>query len=177
MRIPLKSILLALIALVAIGSFASQLSETPDVSPTKPASSSGSMCHSNGVTLVVDFGENSKKEALVTCAQNFSGTGWEIFAESGLKVEGTSEFPSSFVCRIQGWPSAEIQDCFDTPTYAEGSWTYYNASGSGGWKLSGAGAATLKPECGTFEGWLFVEPGQDRNKVGPRIEPETFICK
>lgn len=179
MRTPLRSILISLVALVAIGGAVTALTEEKDSSPISNFVGSKGACESEGVTLVIDFGAKSDKPPIETCEKKFSGNGWQLFDAAGIEIQGTSEFPEGFVCRIQNWPSDSVQDCADTPTYSEGTWAYYYADSKNGskWLLSGAGAAMRNPECGSIEGWLFLEPGEDRSILKPSIDPHPFVCK
>ena len=130
-----------------------------------------------GVSVVVDFGTSSEREPLARCVTGFAGTGWAALQVAGLNPEGTDEFPSGFACRIDDVPATADQDCADTPTYAEGNWAYYFATAeSDGWMLSGAGSAMRSPECGTVEGWRFIEGGEASGELVPRVEPETSRC-
>ncbi|MEY3846509.1 MAG: hypothetical protein RJA66_776, partial [Actinomycetota bacterium] len=118
MRISLRVALWLLIALVAVGGFWKAVESSAgdvDASATKK------------VTLVIDFGAASKRPTVVAALDDVkqAATGWSLFKTAGIDTRGTDEFPSGFVCRIQGWPSEQEQDCADTPTYSEGHWAYY----------------------------------------------------
>lgn len=179
MRTPLRSILISLVALVAIGGAVSALTSGEVSSPISKLVATDGACEDRGVTLVVDFGAASNKKPIETCAKKFSGTGWQLFDAAGVRVQGTSEFPESFVCRIQDWPSSNSQDCTDTPKYSEGTWAYYFADVKTGskWLISGVGASMQKPECGSVEGWLFIAPGENRDTAEPSVAPHPIICK
>lgn len=168
-------VLIALIALCAIGSLLSLPAAVPPyASPDPKPTFSDGACLDDGVTEVVDFGP--ERTPVVYCATNFVGSGWQLLAQR-LEVEGTIDYPTGFVCRIEGVPSESDQDCANTPTYDEGSWVYFLADDSGkGWRLSGAGAGMRKPRCGTSEAWVFSGPARPE-KVYPSIEPTVFTCK
>lgn len=172
---PLRAVLFALIGLVAIGSAISVKPLTPSSSFAKV---SDGACVNSGVTLVVDFGQTDA-ESLVKCVQDFSGTGWKIFHAAEIDVQGTAEYPKSFVCRIAEFPSLSSEDCQGTPSFVTGTWVYFHSSvknKSSGWLRSGQGAASRKPGCGDFEGWRFVIGESKANQV-PDIEPKPFTCK
>jgi hypothetical protein len=171
----LRVVLIALVALVAVGSIISTLPATESKSQNpapKPTFSDGA-CLDAGVTEVIDFGE--QHSPVVYCATNFVGTGWDLLAQR-VDVSGTDEYPTGFVCRIEGVPSASEQDCANTPTYKEGSWVYFVADlDSAGWVMSPAGAGMRKPGCGTSDAWVFS--GSDRpERVIPSVEPTVFKC-
>lgn len=168
MRFTLRKVLIGLVALSVIGWAVSALpAEQPDTS------------QGGTVTLVVDFGSSSGLEPLIRKVEKFQGTGWELFAAAGVPVEGTAEFPTGFVCRIAELPAPVSQDCLDTPKFSEGSWAYFvtNSELGAGWLLSGAGAATHRPECGGFEGWLWVEPGESSGQQVPSVDANPETCK
>ena len=175
----LRTVLIALIALVALGSIWSALSSTgPSVTPKKSAPQAtfvdgACTVDSQGVTEVVDFGVD--RAPLTYCAQNFTGTGWDLLSQH-LSVEGTSDYSTGFVCRINDVPSVEAQDCVNTPTYEEGTWAYFVADkDSAGWVLSGTGSSMRKPECGTSEAWVFTS-GRNIEQQAPSVEPVIFSC-
>jgi hypothetical protein len=134
---------------------------------------------SKTVTVVVDFGKKSGRATRVIALSNIStsATGWTLLAQTKLKIEGTQQYPTGFVCRIAGWPTSKQQDCADTPTYKEGHWAYYVTSFSrgGGWLLSGQGAASHVPDCAGYEGWSWIAGGE-ANKP-PRFKVENRACK
>ena len=184
MKLSLRAVLIGLVALVAIGGLISMLPATPSASPSgSPSASSnwfdGECKDQGGVTLVVDFGVASKKPALVRCAASFFGTGWDVFAAAQVSVAGTNSYPSGFACRIADWPTVAEQSCADTPSYSQGHWAYFYALPKEPtiWTLSGAGAAMRKPECGSYEGWSFVEPGQNSGANPPRVPANAQYCK
>jgi hypothetical protein len=173
-RNSLRLALIGLIALVAVGSFVAN-----SKAPTAESSISKPVEDTKPVTLVIDFGKASGKSVQSFDLQNVknNATGWDLFALAKLTVQGTHQFPSGFVCRIDGWPSEALQDCADTPAYSEGHWAYYVTSLQlgGGWLLSGQGAATHIPDCAAYEGWAWVAAGQE--SAAPRFDVQLRGCK
>lgn len=165
-RLNLRWVLIALVSLVGIGGVIGVRSATA------PAESSGA------VHLVVDFGAGSAKEVLDKKVENFAGTGWQLLIAAGLKVQGTADYPNSFVCRINGWPSPSKESCSGTPSPTVGYWKYFIATSSlgGSWIASGTGAAGHKTECGSAEGWLWVTP-ESASDSKPRVKPEVQRCE
>ena len=132
-----------------------------------------------GITLVVDYGALRSGQPEVRCAINRGSaelTGWSLFLSAGLKVTGTSDYPTGFVCRIDGLPSAAQQDCLHTPTTAEGTWQYFTASRTGGWHFSMVGSAMSHPKCGDYQGWRFVKNSDGNGPHLPRVTPKPFSC-
>lgn len=173
--VPFRAVLFALIGLVAIGSL---ITASPSSSKVTANVISGEACAKSGVTLVIDFGDQSRAP-LVTCVKNFAGTGWQLFEAAGIAVEGTAEYPQSFVCRISEFPSTKDEDCLGTPNYNSGTWVYFSSTDSAqtsGWNRSPQGAASRKPGCGDFEGWRFVVGAESSSQI-PNFEPHPFVCK
>jgi len=140
---------------------------------------SGDVSGKGSVELLVDFGTASGREPLVKHVHDFAGTGWQLFGAAGLDVQGTADYPSSFVCRIEGWPDAAQQDCGSAPGPSQGHWAYFVTSAKlpGHWLISGVGAAGHRPECGQAEAWVWVLPGKQPNEVQPSLAPEVGSCR
>jgi len=147
------------------------------LAPSSPVSANPHI--SKSVTLVVDFGKASGLKTKVASLPDVPerATGWELFGLAGLKVQGTEQFPSGFVCRIAAWPPAKKQDCADTPSFKEGHWAYFvtNFQLGKGWIFSGQGAASHIPDCGGYEGWSWVAGGQAIQP--PRLKVVLRACK
>ena len=173
-------VLSALILLVVAGSALSWAFENNIIEPSSntqvEVSFSEGACNQNGVTLVVDFGEAADREPIIRRANDFEGTGWEIFLATDVAVAGTNQYPVGFACRIEDFPSSAEQNCLDTPKYSEGSWGYFVFTKESGWQVSQVGSATRAAECGTAEGWLFIGPGQQDAGLLPNPIPEVTSC-
>ncbi|MEO0023957.1 MAG: hypothetical protein RL196_398 [Actinomycetota bacterium] len=196
MKIKLRPVLIGLILLVAVVGLTRVVPEaTPSLEASASAAASWCEKANLGVSLVVDFGAESKRQAIVKCAAGFNAaginaaassmsnelTGWQLFKATGVEVAGTSDYPVGFACRIAGWPTPEKQPCTSTPTYAQGHWAYFYAdtASSSKWVFSGAGSAMRKPVCGSADAWLFVTGdatnGTEANAV-PSVIPKVFSC-
>ncbi len=138
----------------------------------------GANAAGNSVQLVVDFGSESGRDVISKRVENFSGTGWQLIEAAGLKAEGTGDYATGFVCRLEGWPSETQQDCVDTPTPAEGTWGYFvtNPEIGPGWIVSGIGSNMHKPKCGQAEAWVWLPPGKEISDARPSVEPEILKC-
>jgi hypothetical protein len=177
MRISLRAVLIALIGLVAIGALVTSgaLSTVPEGSIPKSVTGT-EFCANSGISLLVDYGTKSGISVTKACADNFSGNGWELFSAAGQTVEGTTEYPIGFVCRINNFPTPASQPCTSTPTSSQGSWAYYYATSELGdhWMFSATGATSRIPECGDTDAWVFIEPGEQSHE--PAEQPKTFKC-
>lgn len=175
----LRIVLGALVALVALGWAASSL-DLVRIPNSFDVQSSSSMATSSGsVQLVVEYGQASGKANFVKSVKGFSGTGWQLLQAAGLMVQGTDEYPNSFVCRIDGWPTESIENCHSTPSANRGVWKYYitDSKIGSGWLLSGQGAAGRQSICGQAEAWVRVEPGQSEADSRPKTQPKVFACQ
>ena len=172
MRLNLRKVLFGLIALVVVGWFFTVLNSQNQESADSEALRTGK------VTLVIDFGSDSGREPIIREVTGFQGTGWDLFEAAGVKLAGTAEYPTGFVCRINDVPAQAEQDCLDTPKYSEGSWAYFvtNRKIGPGWLLSGSGAQAHRPECGSYEGWLWVAPGKSSGQTVPSVAPHAKPC-
>ena len=185
MKLSLRTVLIALVALVAIGSTFSALSGVnPTSSATPSASASRSLnpeiifetqCSKTlpGVSLVIEFSGGAQD--LQFCQTAFSSDGWQLLANVA-EIEGTEQYQTGFVCRINGWPAHADQDCIDTPKYSEGSWAYFLSNSKHKWSYSGIGATFHKPACGSAEAWLWVPASKSPTQSLPTIAPKTFKC-
>jgi hypothetical protein len=172
MRLSLKLVLAVLVALVAIGGTLGALAPQAEVQQADDVKPGGCTTELPGVTIVI---ETLDSKPAISCVSGFSGSGWQLL-DSATAVEGTSNYPTGFACRINGYPSAEVQDCLDTPTYSEGSWAYFYADQtSEGWAFSGTGSAMRKPACGTSEAWVFTAANLPQS-TKPKSKPVVFEC-
>ncbi len=102
-----------------------------------------------GITVVVDFG-GLGGGVEVGCAPS-PGTGFEALTQAGFEITQVQE-NSAFLCRINGMPDADAEDCADTPP-ADAFWAHWTADLGGDWRFSQIGAHL--PVGGDLEGWSF----------------------
>jgi hypothetical protein len=173
-RLNLRVALVLLVALVAAGGFWSGFQTTEHERVDSASSAS-----TKSVTLVIDFGTQSGRQVKTLRVESLrnEASGWDALVKSGIVLQGTSQYPSGFLCRLDGWPTEESQDCADTPTFSEGHWAYFVTSKrlGNGWLVSGQGAASHIPDCGEFEGWKWVGPGEEASPPG--VAPEVIGCQ
>jgi len=173
MRLFVRLSLIGLVAIVAAGFAMNQWRSGDDNKMQLPIRVSSGQCLDSGISLVVDFGDES--EGIEKCVKNYSGNSWDLFAAAGLKVEGTEKYPVGFICRIQSIPTKEQEACKDTPGAQTGSWAFFTASSNNSWKYSAIGASSHKAKCGTAEGWRFL--AKDVPIITPpRVKPKTHVC-
>jgi hypothetical protein len=95
-------VLIALVVFVAIGGFISTIPSEPKATPLAENVRSGQCGSGAGVSLVIDFGTSSNREVKELCVTEFESTGWDLFAAAAVSAKGTSEYPTGFVCRLDG---------------------------------------------------------------------------
>lgn len=173
MRICPRNALLSLIALVAIAGLVGALNAGRKIASANSSDGQGS------VQLVVEFGAASGMRTIDVRVPAFSGTGWQLLETAGFDVDGTADYPNSFVCRLDGWPTREMESCDSGPSGRTGHWAYFvtNPALGAGWILSGVGASAHRPECGQAEAWVWVPPGADTAKYAPKTQPRVFACQ
>lgn len=136
-------------------------------------------CVDEGVTLVVDFGPSSNRATQTWCAATYgqvsTNTGWSLFAAAHLTVSGTADYPTGFVCRIEGFPTSKTESCQHVPNSGSGSWAYFTATDASGWHYSQVGASVAHPKCGSWQGWRYIEAGAVRI-APPRVAAAPFKC-
>lgn len=173
MRFKLSYALIGLVAFVAIGAFFTAHPAT-SLQALDPAATA-----TKDVTLVIDYGATSGRSIDVIDLNQVTNaaTGWDVLLDAQAKVQGTDQYPTGFVCRINGWPTAADQDCRETPKANQGHWAYFvsNLQLGKGWILSGQGASAHIPDCGGFEGWSWVAAGE--TATPPRYSVSTRGCK
>ena len=174
--IRLRTVLIALVALVALGGI---ISVVPALQGNHSAASCKTTRGGKDTALVIDYGSKSSVQSSVTCISDFTGTGWELLVAANAKPEGTADYPTGFVCRIGTIPSRDSETCLNTPSSKVGHWAYFYATASRGntWHFSPQGASMRKPICGDWDGWRFVESGESAASSLPRVTPKPTTCK
>jgi hypothetical protein len=143
---------------------------------------SGFCRSSAGVTVVVDMSALGGN-VTVRCAPGPAGAGFngiDALQGAGFTVTGTQRYGLSFVCRIQGRPTADErlaipgnpnyrEQCVDTPPQTA-FWSYWYAPNGGSWTYSSAGGQSHDAIPGGFEGWAF-SLGRTGKPAAPAIDP------
>lgn len=101
-----------------------------------------------GTTVVVDFSAFGGSVE-VGCAPTAT-TGFEALEEAGFDIATVEGSP--FVCRIDGLPGPDTEDCAGFPP-GDAFWSYWTAELGGDWAFSSTGPAD--PIEGHLEGWAF----------------------
>ncbi|ROO60517.1 hypothetical protein EDC02_2404 [Micromonospora sp. Llam0] len=139
------------------------------VDPAIAAGRAGYCPDGNGVTVIVDFQELGGP-TIIRCAVGDQATGHAALKNAGISITGTTRWGESFICRIEGRPTAAEEPCIDTPP-ASAYWSYWHASDGGPWTYSQRGVLARKPPLGSFEGWSFAKNRTASTSPPPRIAP------
>ncbi len=93
----------------------------------------------------------------------------EILDEANVKTEGTEQYPTELVCRVNGVPAADFdivhkagtykEECKDTPA-AFAYWALWVKPDAGDWAYAQEGLATLKVSPGESLQLLFTVDGE-----------------
>jgi hypothetical protein len=143
---------------------------TTAVTPASAAAGTPGYCpDGNGVTVIIDFQELGGT-TLIRCAPGDQPTGHAALKNAGIQITGTQRWGESFVCRVEGKPTAATEACIDTPP-ATAYWSYWYAPNGGAWKYSEWGVMNRKPPLGSFEGWSFSKNKSASTNPSPRIGP------
>ncbi len=136
------------------------------VARSGPALAQGGACPGDdGVSVVVDATALGG-EVEVGCASGPQPSGFDAAVAAGFTIETVATTPG-LLCRIDGLPSPEDEDCAEDPPPTS-YWAYWVVS-AGSWAYASEGAATRHPEPGSVEGWSFVDgPGPP---TPPRCRP------
>lgn len=113
-----------------------------------------------GVTVVVDFTALGG-DVQVRCVRGDPGNGLAALTGAGFSYTFASRQPG-FVCRIDGQPTADKDECVNTSP-ADASWGYWHAARGGRWQYSNEGAGTYDPPPGSVEGWAFGAKDEPRS--------------
>ncbi|MFV2019257.1 hypothetical protein [Micromonospora sp. LOL_023] len=142
------------------------------LAPAGPAAAAGLAGYcpdGNGVTVIVDFQELGGP-TIIRCAVGDQVTGHAALKNAGVSITGTTRWGESFICRIEGRPTAAEEACVDTPP-ASAYWSYWHAPDGGPWTYSQHGVLARKPPLGSFEGWSFAKNRTASTSPPPRIAP------
>lgn len=181
----MRATLLFFVAVAALYAAAPYLAKLVGITITDPMTSFverqvvAGPCVDDGVTLVIDYGDKSKRPVQTFCATHFgvnaSDNGWNLFSAAGQQVTGTADYPTGFVCRINGFPATKDQSCASPAAGTLGNWAYFKALPGQDWSYSHVGVGGDKAVCGQWEGWRFVYTNGDQLNP-PRVAATPFKC-
>src|SRR5690625_3732704 len=84
--------------------------------PAQHAQAASGACQDNtGLNLVVDY-KDLGGGVQIYCLENWKGgSAWSAFSQVAT-LEGTSQYPNSFVCRVNNKPGPSEEPCTSTPS-------------------------------------------------------------
>jgi len=139
--------------------------------PISAESFSGVCRDDSGVNLVIDYQDlpAGASEPQAFCVTDIDGdTAVDAFTQIA-EIEGTQRWGNAFICRVDGQPDAEREDCVDTPA-SNAHWSYWT-SADGEWSESATGASGIKVHPGEWHGLSFALNKASSDLPEPRIEP------
>ncbi len=115
-----------------------------------PAPAQAAACPAGqGVTVVVDRGQLGGGTSTVCESDGGGDYASTIFTDAGFALTYVQRTPG-FVCRVDGQPTAEQDDCVNTPPANAYGGLFWSNGTSGDWAYSNAGVGSLKvPEGGS----------------------------
>ncbi|GII98016.1 hypothetical protein CLV28_1558 [Sediminihabitans luteus] len=151
-----------------------------------------------GVAVVVDLGvlpgadgADGADDATVACDPGDGHrSGLDVLDGAGIDVEGTARWGPSFVCRVDGRPTADevidlpdgdtlVEACADTPS-TQAYWTLWVARAGEDWTYATTGVADLTLYPGDALGLRFGTSSADgsapASDVAPRVAPEAAFA-
>ncbi|MGM9471347.1 hypothetical protein ACS5PJ_05030 [Pseudarthrobacter sp. YS3] len=141
----------------------------PASSATAPSSDSGPCA---GVKVVVDSGSLKQDAAdqSVCVPVNAPTAASKVLDEAKIKTEGTTQYPTELVCRVNGVPAADFDITHKAGTYKEeckgmpAAFAYWSLwvkpSAAGAWEYAQEGLATLQVNPGQSLELLFTIDGE-----------------
>jgi hypothetical protein len=160
---------------LAAGALAVALAWSPGevlASPPADAAPAAACSGSDGVTVVVDFGD-LPGGVQVRCVTEPVSTGFDALEKAGFSWTGTQRYPG-LLCRIDGKPADAA--CVNAPP-SDRYWAYWTADEPGGsWTYSDLGAGNRTPPPGSVEGWAFSD-GCTRAPQGPACPRPTTTTR
>lgn len=147
-----------------------RIETSPTEDPTDGVQVASGTCSAPGGISLSIHNEKTKD----FCVTGFSGTSWQLLNRVA-KVEGSADYPDSFVCRIDGWPKQSDNDCSSSASDF-GYWNFFVNNQSLEWELAMEGPATLRPTCGSAQAWVWVAGPWTEKVTPPSSKPKAFFC-
>ena len=67
------------------------------------------------INVYVDYASLNKDKKVISCIPADKAYAIDILRDGGIKVEGTDRYGLDVVCRVEGLPGSEIEDCKNMP--------------------------------------------------------------
>jgi hypothetical protein len=138
-------------------------------SPSAAPSAASGPC--DGVKVIVNSGalKQSAADKSVCVPVDAATPASKVLEEANIKTEGTTQYPTELVCRVNGVPAANFDITHRGGTYREeckgmpaafAYWSLWTKPASGDWAYAQEGLATLKVSPGESLELLFTVDGE-----------------
>lgn len=137
-----------------------------------PAQAASGRCSAgHGVTVVVDFGPLGGGVHTACDPDGGGEPAAQVTAHVGFDLDYVTSQPG-FVCRIDGFPGSDAEDCGDTPP-PDAYWGLFSSDGDPAtWSYSSEGAGSLDVPDGGSIGWRFQDGGDREDPGAPPTQAE-----
>jgi hypothetical protein len=123
------------------------------------------------VKVIVDSGslQQSAADASVCVPVDAPTAASKVLEDAMVKTEGTTQYPTELVCRVNGVPAADLDITHKGGTYREeckgmpaafAYWSLWTKPASGPWEYAQEGLATLQVSPGQSLELLFTVDGE-----------------
>jgi hypothetical protein len=119
------------------------------------------------VNIYVDYASLNKDKKVIGCIPSDRDYAIDIFRSGGISLEGTGKYGLDVVCRVEGLPGPEIEQCVDMPPenaywaiIVKEKFSLVNLFPRWGWAQLGVSDLELNP--GDSVGLVFVKDGELR---------------
>lgn len=147
---------------------ATQPTSSAPVSPASSSSAVSGPCA--GVKVVVDSGslKQAAADTSVCVTADAPTLASKVLDQAKVKTEGTTQYPTELVCRVNGVPAADLDITHKGGTYKEkcsgmpaafAYWSLWVKPATGDWAYAQEGLATLQVKPGESLELLFTVDG------------------
>jgi hypothetical protein len=119
---------------------------------------------SDCINLYVDYGILDQDKKVISCIPSDKAYAIDVLREGGIAVEGTDRYGLDVVCRVEGLPGPDIEQCKNMPPenaywaiIVKDKFSLINLFPKWGWAQ--LGVADLELNQGDSLGLVFVKDG------------------
>ncbi|WP_426228276.1 hypothetical protein [Pseudarthrobacter sp. DSP2-3-2b1] len=172
MRTAAASSLAAAGLLFTLAACSAPAATTPTTSaPASTATASAAAGPCAGVKVIVDSGslKQAAADKSVCVPVDAPTAASKVLEEADVKTEGTTQYPTELVCRVNGVPAADFEITHKAGTYKEeckgmpaafAYWSLWVKPDAGAWAYAQEGLATLQVSPGQSLELLFTVDGE-----------------
>lgn len=145
--------------------------QTPSATPSPATAAASAAEPCPGVKVIIESGslKQSAADKSVCVPVDAPTAASKVLDEAKVKTEGTTQYPTELVCRVNGVPAADFdithkggtyrEDCSKMPA-AFAYWSLWTKPASGDWAYAQEGLATLQVSPGQSLELLFQVDGE-----------------